>query len=299
MRLIYAAILLFLASQTSAAEFEISREEQAILELTNAERQKEGAKPFKAERRLFIAARAHSENMARQQSLSHSLDGKQPWDRVEKTGYSFSQLGENVAFNQKTPKAVLKSWMDSPGHRENILNKKYTEIGIGIAKAENGELYYTQVFAKPMAGNADTAPEVAEAPARSEIPNSVEKSGNAEKELAELKAAVEELKKSAPESKVESGELKSLKFEIRNASGKTAKITLPGGAKVSLDDDSRKTYSTMSDNLLPTFEVKIGKQTQKAVLKNGAIYKIELNDGKLELWMKAENASNGIPPDDK
>src|SRR6185369_16837206 len=110
------------------------------------------------------------------------------------------------AFNQRTPKEVVKSWMDSPGHRENILNKKYTELGIGIAADKNGELYYTQVFARPAAGNTEPiSPEIAEAPKEIVPERSAGESGEPaatlsddSKQLAELKAAVDELKKSPP-----------------------------------------------------------------------------------------------------
>jgi hypothetical protein len=284
MRLIACAVILVLATQTFAAEIELSRDEQAILELTNAERQKEGVKPLKAERRLFLAARAHSENMARQQSLSHSLDGKQPWDRVAKTGYNFSQLAENVAFNQSTPKAAIKQWMDSPGHRENLLSKKYTETGIGIAKADNGDLYYTQVFAKPSANNTDTG----DIPDQTSAP---EKTIDSAKDVAELKAEIEELKKSLPEAKNAATESRTLKFEIRNASGKSIKVALPEGIKVLLDEDARKTLTVSTDDPEPVFEIKIGKRSKKAALKSGAVYKIEANDGVPEIWMKAENGA--------
>src|SRR4051812_676927 len=129
MRAFWILPLCYLCSALTAAEFSISPDEQKILELTNKEREKAGAPALKPSEKLFQAARGHSKNMARQNTLSHELDGKQVWDRVEKTGYKFTTVAENVAYNQSSPKAVLKSWMESPGHRENILNKKSTEIG--------------------------------------------------------------------------------------------------------------------------------------------------------------------------
>ena len=58
-------------------------------------------------------------------------------------------MAENVASGQRSAKEVVEGWMNSEGHRANILQGNYTEIGIGVAKAANGALYYTQVFAKP------------------------------------------------------------------------------------------------------------------------------------------------------
>ena len=82
--------------------------------------------------------------------MAHELDGKKPKDRVKEAGYDYSWVGENVAYGQNTPlSTIFQGWMDSKGHRENILRKEYEELGIGIAKNDKGEVYYTQVFGTP------------------------------------------------------------------------------------------------------------------------------------------------------
>jgi uncharacterized protein YkwD len=132
------------------AKFEISKDEQKVLDLTNAERAKEKAPPLKANAKLFAAARKHSENMAKKGELNHVLDGKGPGDRIDAEGYAWSAFGENIAYGDDlTPDGALKIWMNSPPHRANILKQEFQEIGIGIARTANGQVYYTQVFGKP------------------------------------------------------------------------------------------------------------------------------------------------------
>jgi uncharacterized protein YkwD len=133
-------------------KFKMSADEEKLVELTNAERKEHKLPPLKPNALLFAAARAHSQNQARQQKMSHILDGKGPKERIQAVGYKHSWYGENVASasgNRAVLTKVMQSWMDSKGHRENILKKTYTEIGIGIAKDSRGTYYYTQVFAAP------------------------------------------------------------------------------------------------------------------------------------------------------
>jgi uncharacterized protein YkwD len=128
----------------------LSDEEKGVIDLTNAERKKADLPPLKANALLMEAARAHAANMAKQDKLAHELDGKQPADRVKDAGYKYGYVGENVAWNQKNPKDVLESWMNSEGHKANILKKEYTEIGVAMVKNEKGEPYWVQVFATPL-----------------------------------------------------------------------------------------------------------------------------------------------------
>ena len=125
-------------------------EEQTVLDLTNKAREKEKLPPLKLNTVLVKVARAHSENMARQEKMAHELDGKGPSQRIKDAGYAASWGGENVGeTNGDTAEAIFKMWMDSPPHRANILKDKYTEIGVGVARNAKGEMYYTQVFAAP------------------------------------------------------------------------------------------------------------------------------------------------------
>jgi uncharacterized protein YkwD len=132
-----------------------------VLELTNAERAKAGLKPLTLNNQLAQAAQGHSDSMAADDFFSHTgADGSDVSDRVQDTGYQYSHAGENIAAGQKTAAEVVQGWMDSPGHRANILNADYTEIGIGYELLENdtGSVnyhhYWTQVFGTPQ-GNSN------------------------------------------------------------------------------------------------------------------------------------------------
>jgi uncharacterized protein YkwD len=128
----------------------LSADEEKILDLTNAAREKEKLAPLKLNPVLTEVARAHSANMARRGEMNHVLDGKKPSDRVKAAGYDYAWVGENLAETDgDTPAVIFKRWMESPHHKENILRDTFTEIGVGIARNEKGEIYYTQVFGSP------------------------------------------------------------------------------------------------------------------------------------------------------
>jgi len=142
-----SACLVAEESKKDSTKFEISEEEQKIIDLTNEERAKEKLPPLKANRVLFEAARKHSANMAKKREMKHELDGKNPAQRVKAAGYDYSWTGENIAMGEKwSLEGLMKGWMESKGHRENILKDKYEEIGIGAVTNPQGETYYTQVF---------------------------------------------------------------------------------------------------------------------------------------------------------
>lgn len=130
-------------------ETEAEKELRILLELTNAERKKAGVAELSMNLQLQKAAGEHTRNMARKGMLAHELDGKGPSERIRDQGYAFQALAENCAEGQKTPADVIRSWMNSMGHKENMLNGTYTEIGLGIAVSDSGVKYWTQVFAKP------------------------------------------------------------------------------------------------------------------------------------------------------
>ncbi len=137
------------ATDKDKPAFELSKEEQALLDLTNKERAKAELPPLKANEKLFKAARAHTENMAKQNKLDHTLDDKGPGDRLKDVGYEHAGWGENVAGGPRTPEEAVETWMNSEGHKANILNPNFKEIGLGIAKSGDGGMYYTQVFGIP------------------------------------------------------------------------------------------------------------------------------------------------------
>jgi uncharacterized protein YkwD len=112
--------------------------------LVNSERTKAGCSPVTLNVKLTKAAQDHSEDMAAHQDMSHTgSDGSDPGDRITRAGYSWSTYGENVAYGYATAESVMAGWMSSPGHKRNILNCEFKEIGVGLAQPYD---YWTQDF---------------------------------------------------------------------------------------------------------------------------------------------------------
>ncbi|MFJ3963329.1 CAP domain-containing protein [Streptomyces sp. NPDC090036] len=123
--------------------------ESAVLALVNKERAAAGCGPVTANAKLNAAARGYSDTMARSGVMSHTgPDGSTMTSRVEAAGYAWSRLGENIARGQSDADAVMKAWMNSSGHRANILNCAFKEIGIGVHKGDGGP-WWTQNFGAP------------------------------------------------------------------------------------------------------------------------------------------------------
>ncbi|HYN65639.1 MAG TPA: CAP domain-containing protein [Ornithinibacter sp.] len=119
-----------------------------VLRLANLERAKVRCPALRWESRLATAARLHSEDMARRNYFSHtSLDGRSPWDRIRAQGYAYGSA-ENIAAGQSTPAAVMTAWMNSSGHRANILNCSNKALGVGIGKGGSYGTYWTQDFGR-------------------------------------------------------------------------------------------------------------------------------------------------------
>jgi uncharacterized protein YkwD len=129
---------------TSAPTKVLSAEAQAV-QLTNAQRAQHGCSALRVDSRLRTAARAHSKDMHVRGYFEHnSPDGKTPWDRIKAAGYT--QAGaENIAMGYATAKAVVDGWMNSPGHRANILNCSLKAVGIGVEYGSGGP-WWTQDF---------------------------------------------------------------------------------------------------------------------------------------------------------
>ena len=128
---------------SSASEFEIK-----VLELVNVERTKMGLSSLVWDSKLADVARSHSRDMAERNFFSHTNpDGKSPFDRLKSFGISYSRAAENIAAGQGSPEDVVKSWMNSAGHRENILNASFSKLGVGYHKSDSGyKHYWTQCF---------------------------------------------------------------------------------------------------------------------------------------------------------
>jgi uncharacterized protein YkwD len=122
---------------------------EACVSETNQNRAHHGLPPLEIDPRLMEAAGIQSFNMARLSKLSHELNvpgERTVTERVNKTGFPWSGIAENIAWNYP-PSAVVEGWMNSSGHRRNILGN-YTHIGVACSLNEEGEPYYTQVFGK-------------------------------------------------------------------------------------------------------------------------------------------------------
>lgn len=133
---------------SAAAATDTTREaiaEATVVSLVNAERAKVGCSPVQASRSLAALAGAYSKDMAERGFFSHTdPDGATPWDRAAKAGVE-GLAAENIARGQADAQAVMESWMNSDGHRANILNCDYTRLGVGVHFAEGGP-WWTQNF---------------------------------------------------------------------------------------------------------------------------------------------------------
>ncbi|WP_371932311.1 CAP domain-containing protein [Bacillus sp. WLY-B-L8] len=122
----------------------LSAFEQKVVDLTNAERAKQGLPALKVDAALSKVARIKSEDMQKNHYFDHtSPTYGSPFDMMKQFGISYKSAGENIAQGQRTPEEVVQAWMNSAGHRANILNSGYTHIGVGYV--ENGN-YWTQEF---------------------------------------------------------------------------------------------------------------------------------------------------------
>ncbi|MGG0300574.1 CAP domain-containing protein [Bacillus albus] len=133
------------AEQKPAEEAKsLSEFEQRVVELTNAERTKQGLPALQIDTELSKVARIKSEDMQKNNYFDHnSPTYGSPFDMMKKFGISYKSAGENIAQGQRTPEEVVQAWMNSAGHRANILNNGFTHIGVGYVESGN---YWTQQF---------------------------------------------------------------------------------------------------------------------------------------------------------
>lgn len=109
-----------------------------------------GLAPLTVDPRLNAAARLHTEDMVRRGFFSHeNPDGRQVWDRALAAGYRYRRVAENIATDQRGAVEVVDGWMNSPGHRRNILDGELTQIGVGHALGGSHGITWTQVFGTP------------------------------------------------------------------------------------------------------------------------------------------------------
>lgn len=120
-----------------------------VLILTNNERSKNGLSPLQWDDSLAELAKVHCEDMISRGFFSHNNpDGETPFDRMKKAGISYWAAGENIAAGQYSPEAVVESWMNSEGHRDNIMNPDFKSLGVSVVKGGEYGIYWAQEFAR-------------------------------------------------------------------------------------------------------------------------------------------------------
>ena len=132
---------------------------EEILQEVNRNRAENGLSTLQIHPKLTQAASKHSQDMAHHDKLSHqSSDGSSLMDRVKRENYKYRVIAENVAAGQPTPKEVVLAWMNSPGHRKNILNPGVTHIGSGYVLNQKSSFrhYWTLVLGAEMSANTPT-----------------------------------------------------------------------------------------------------------------------------------------------
>ncbi|OUD16251.1 CAP domain-containing protein [Thioflexithrix psekupsensis] len=156
MRYFIAFLLIFISIQANASQYDAE-----LLRLTNAERSKQKLPALTLNTRLGEVAQKHAEDMAKNRYFSHTgKDGSTPSSRLTAAGYAFYYVGENIAAGNATPAATIEQWMNSTGHRANILGENYTEIGFGYFADPNSPYrhYWVQLFAKGKETIPETTP---------------------------------------------------------------------------------------------------------------------------------------------
>lgn len=123
-----------------------------IVRYTNEARARNGLPALAASTKLMEAARIHAQQMAQSQRADHTINGAAYptlQSRLQAVAYSYSNAAENVAWNQRDAQSVVNGWMNSAGHRANILDPTLREIGASMARSSSNEPYWIQVFGTP------------------------------------------------------------------------------------------------------------------------------------------------------
>lgn len=132
-------------SETQVSNLETFK--QDVLNLVNAERAKEGLGALVIDSNLSNVAQLKSRDMIDKDYFDHnSPTYGTPFDMMRSFGITYRVAGENIAMGHSTPEEVVEGWMNSAGHRKNIMNPRFTHLGMGIDRAQSGRIYWTQMF---------------------------------------------------------------------------------------------------------------------------------------------------------
>lgn len=133
-------------SSSGATAFTLAAEEKEAVNLLNADRAAQGLKPLTVDSSLTRLAENYAQDMINRNFFDHyNPEGQSPFDRMRQAGISYLSAGENIAINTSVSKAEV-AFMNSSGHRANILNTSYTHVGIGVRHSANGSVYVVQEF---------------------------------------------------------------------------------------------------------------------------------------------------------
>ncbi len=147
---VYLPLVIVPGTTSNSGSTTVSPLAQQVVDLTNQYRVAAGCAPLTVSPQLTAAAAAHSQDMATNNFFSHTgSDGSTPWQRIRRTGYSYSTAAENIAAGYRTAEQVVQGWYNSDGHRSNMLNCNLREIGVAYADGGSYGRYWTQVFATP------------------------------------------------------------------------------------------------------------------------------------------------------
>lgn len=137
-----------IVSTNSGSSSNTATAAQQAVDLLNADRRANGLSNLQVSASLATVAQKHAQDMMTRNFFSHTNpDGQSPFDRIKQAGISYSAAGENIAIDQSVQAAEV-AFMNSSGHRANILNSSYTTVGIGVAYDANGKAYVVQNFIK-------------------------------------------------------------------------------------------------------------------------------------------------------
>jgi hypothetical protein len=147
------AIALFLVFSFPLNTYASSITRDGVIGLVNRTRSERGLDTLKVNDRLEVAAQWKADDMIEKDYWEHFHNGKSPWDWIKESGYDYLDAGENLAIDFSDLEAMHQAWMNSPTHRDNIINAKYKEIGIGIAKGDfegHQTIIVVQMFGNPV-----------------------------------------------------------------------------------------------------------------------------------------------------
>jgi uncharacterized protein YkwD len=122
-----------------------------VLDLVNSQRRAAGLRPLQPDNRLSAAAQTLANDLSETGRFSHQDSrGRTVGTRISEQGYNWRTAAENLAKGQRTPEEVVDGWLNSPGHRHNIMEPSVTNLGFGLSRSSDGQLVWVQVFGQPL-----------------------------------------------------------------------------------------------------------------------------------------------------